>query len=193
MYIPKHFSITDNQEIFAFIEAHAFGQLISTLNGQLYVSHVPFAVCKNAQSLVCHIAKSNQQWQEIEAQEMLVTFQGNHAYVSPSWYESPGVPTWNYQAVHVYGRPRLITDSLALKNIVEQLSETYESNLDSSWKPEYKANLIELIVGIEIQISEIQCKYKLSQNRSEIDRHNVIKALQKNGATELAEEMKKGL
>ena len=61
------------------------------------------------QSLICHVAKSNSQWKDIEDQEVLVTFQGAHDYVSPSWYETAGVPTWNYQAVHIYGKSRLIT------------------------------------------------------------------------------------
>ncbi len=193
MYIPKDFEVTDRNEILAFIKANAFGQLISTVDGRLFSSHIPFVVGNDGQSLICHIAKRNPQWKEIENQEVLITFQGNHDYISPSWYEAPGVPTWNYQTVHIYGKPQLITDTLKLKRIVEDLTERYESAFDKPWKPEYKETLLDLVIGIEIQISEFQCKYKLSQNRSEDDRKNVIEALQKSGENQLSEAMKNEL
>jgi transcriptional regulator len=193
MYIPKDFEVTDRNEILAFIKANAFGQLISTVEGRLFSSHIPFVVGNDGQSLICHIAKRNPQWKEIENQEVLITFQGNHDYISPSWYEAPGVPTWNYQTVHIYGKPQLITDTLKLKRIVEDLTERYESAFDKPWKPEYKETLLDLVIGIEIQISEFQCKYKLSQNRSEDDRKNVIEALQKSGENQLSEAMKNEL
>ena len=142
------------------------------------------------QSLICHVAKSNSQWKDIEDQEVLVTFQGAHDYVSPSWYETAGVPTWNYQAVHIYGKSRLITDTEKLKNLVEDLTEKYESTFNEPWKQEYKESLLNPIIGIEIQISEFQCKYKLSQNRSEVDRKNVTEALQRRGTEQLSEAMK---
>ena len=193
MYIPKDFEVTDRNEILAFIKANAFGQLISTVEGRLFSSHIPFVVGNDGQSLICHIAKRNPQWKVIENQEVLIIFQGNHDYISPSWYEAPGVPTWNYQTVHIYGKPQLITDTLKLKRIVEDLTERYESAFDKQWKPEYKETLLDLVIGIEIQISEFQCKYKLSQNRSEDDRKNVIEALQKSGENQLSEAMKNEL
>ena len=101
MYIPKHFEVTDKQEALEFIKFNAFGQLISTVEGRLFVSHLPFLVSDDRKSILCHLAKNNPQWKGIEEQEILVTFQGPHDYVSPNWYSSPGVPTWNYQAVHV--------------------------------------------------------------------------------------------
>ncbi len=193
MYIPQDFEITDSKETMAFIEANAFGQLISFVEGRLFSSHIPFLMGNDRKSLICHVAKRNPQWKDIENQEVLVTFQGIHDYVSPSWYETAGVPTWNYQAVHIYGKPQLIEDVVKLKKIVEDLTDKYEATFKNPWKPEYKEILLNLVIGIEIQITEIQCKYKLSQNRSEDDRKNVIDALQKNGAEHLSKAMKNEL
>jgi transcriptional regulator len=140
-------------------------------------------------SLICHVAKQNPQWKGIEDQEVLVTFQGPHDYVSPSWYSSPGVPTWNYQAVHAYGKPQLITEEKELKNIVNKLTEIHESSLEEAWKPEYKDSLLNIIVGVKIRVTELQCKYKLSQNRSENDRKKLIEEFQKRGSVKLSRAM----
>ncbi len=126
----------------------------------------------------------------MEGQEVLVIFQGEHAYVSPSWYSAPGVPTWNYQAVHVYGRVNLFTCAERLASVVDSLTEKYESVFETPWQPEYKASLLSAIVGVEITISEIQAKYKLSQNRPEQDRVAVAKQLDALGYAELAEAMR---
>lgn len=193
MYIPKHFEVTKTDEIFSFINANAFGQLISTVNGQLFSSHIPFLVSEDKTSLICHIAKQNPQWESIENQEALITFQGPHDYISPSWYSSPGVPTWNYQTVHVYGKPKLITESDKIRRIIETLTNIYESSNEQPWIPEYKGTLVNVIIGIEIEITNIQCKYKLSQNRSISDQQQVVKELNKKGSIELAKAMKNGL
>ena len=103
MYIPKHFEVTDEDEIFAFIEENAFGQLISHVKGRLFSTHLPFLLSENRKKIVGHLAGKNPQQSELEGQEVLVSLEGPHDYISPAWYSSPGVPTWNYQAVHVYG------------------------------------------------------------------------------------------
>ncbi len=193
MYIPQHFEVTDRKEILAFIKANAFGQLVSTVGGRLYSSHLPFFLSEDEQSLICHVAKKNPQWEGIEEQEVLVTFQGSHDYVSPSWYSSPGVPTWNYQAVHVYGKSQLITEAQELSRLVNEFTRIHESSLEQPWKPEYKDSLLNMIIGIEIKITELQCKYKLSQNRSENDRNRVVKELKKRASIQLSEAMKNEL
>jgi len=190
MYIPKHFEVTDREEVQAFLKANPFGQLISTVDGKLFSSHLPFFFDYDAGLLICHVAKGNPQWRGIEGQEILVTFQGLHDYVSPSWYSSPGVPTWNYQAVHVYGKPKLITDADKLKAIVNTLTEIHESSFDEPWKPEYKESLLNGIVGIEITVAELQCKYKLSQNRSRKDKNQIAEQVRKRGSTKLSRAMK---
>jgi len=120
----------------------------------------------------------------------LVTFQGPHEYISPTWYNSPGVPTWNYQTVHVYGKPELVTEKEKLRSIVNELTRVHESSLKEPWEPEYKDSLLNIIVGIEIKITDIQCKYKLSQNRSDRDRMQVAKELKNRGSVQLSSVMK---
>ncbi len=193
MYIPKHFEVTEREEILGFIKVNAFGQLISMVNGRLFSSHIPFFLDNDRNLLICHVAKSNPQWKDIEVREVLVTFQGPHDYVSPSWYDSKGVPTWNYQAVHVYGKPSLITEKEKLKSIVNKLTKIYESSLNPPWEPKYKDSLLNAIIGIEIEITEIQCKYKLSQNRSENDQKQVAEQLKMKGSVQLSQTMKKEL
>ena len=186
MYIPKHFNVTDREEILTFIKANAFGQLISLVEGKLYSSHIPFLLGNDDHSLICHIAKNIPQWKSIEEQEILVTFQGPHDYVSPSWYSSPGVPTWNYQSVHIYGKPIIITEKEKLRSIVNEFTRIYVSSFKKPWNPEYKDSMLNAIIGIEIKITDIQCKYKLSQNRSENDRKQVIEEHKKRGSTQLS-------
>jgi len=193
MYIPKHFEVTDTDKIFAFIKANAFGQLISSVKGRLFSSHIPFLVSEDKKSLICHVAKQNPQWEDIENHEVLVTFQGPHGYISPSWYDSPGVPTWNYQVAHIYGKANLVTEPDKLKNILEVLTLEYESANKQPWNIEYKESLLNIIIGIEIKITDIQCKFKLSQNRSVTDQNNVSKELSNLGCSQLSQAMKNGL
>lgn len=191
MYIPEHYKVTDEQKVLAFIKDNAFGQLISTVNGKPFSTHIPFYLANDGQTLVCHMAKNNPQWEGLEDQVVLVTFQGPNDYISPSWYDSPGVPTWNYQAAHVYGTAKLITEPAQLKTIVEELTRQYESVFETPWMPEYSESMLNAIAGIEIDITEIQCQFKLSQNRSEQDREQVIEQLINKGSTELAKEIKR--
>lgn len=193
MYIPKHFNVTDKEEILSFIKANSFGQLISLVEDRLFSSHIPFVLCNDNQALKCHIAKNNPQWNGIEDQEVLITFQGPHDYVSPSWYNTPGVPTWNYQSVHIYGKPQLITKAEELSSLVNELTDIYESTLEKPWKPEYKESMLNAIIGIEINITDIQCKYKLSQNRPESDRLQVIEEHKNRGSTQLSQATKNEL
>jgi len=190
MYIPTPFNVSDQKELFAFIKANAFGQLISSIDNRPFVSHIPFLLDEGKKTVSCHLAKNNPQWKNIENQELLITFQGAHDYVSPSWYSNAGVPTWNYQAVHIYGKATLITKNKALATLVETLSNTYESSMQEPWQPEYKEAMLKAIIGIEIEITEIQGKYKLSQNRPKADRLHVIEESIKRDSIELAQAMK---
>ena len=191
MYIPQVFEVTDQEKAFVFIKQNEFGQLTSLVEGRLFSSYIPFY--PEGDLLVGHMAKKNPQWKEIETQEVLITFQGQDAYISPSWYDSPGVPTWNYQAVHVYGQVSLITEEGRLKEIVDTLTSQYESSFETPWIPEYNESMLNVIVGFEIKMTDIQCKYKLSQNRSEQDRKQVIEALKARGFVQLSQAMKMAL
>ncbi len=191
MYIPKHFKVTDEEEIFAFIEENAFGQLISNVQGRHFSTPLPFLVSADRTTLYVHLAKQNPQLAEIEGQEVLITFSGPHGYISPSWYNTPGVPTWNYQVVHVYGQCKIMNQPDEIKAIVDNLTQKYEAGYQSPWQPEYHAAMLNAITGIEIDISEIQAKFKLSQNRPAQDQKQVIQQLAKSGFNELADTMKR--
>lgn len=191
MFIPKTFKVTDENEIHAFIQANAFGQLISSKDGRLLSSHIPFLLSDDKTKLIGHLTKVNPQVQDIENQQVLITLQGAHDYISPSWYEGAGVPTWNYQAVHIYGQCKTFDNPDALKEVVDTLTAKYESGFDEPWQPNYKAAMLAAIIGFEVTISDIQAQYKLSQNKSDQDRKRVIEELEKLGSNDLAKAMKR--
>jgi len=190
MYIPKQFKVNDRDEIFSFAQANAFGQLVSHVENKLFSTHMPFLFSQDKTSVFGHLAKQNPQHIELDDQEVMITLEGPHDYISPSWYSSAGVPTWNYQAVHIYGRANTFTELDRLKDIVDTLTTKYESAFEQPWKPEYKAAMLNAIVGVEIHISDIQCKYKLSQNRPSKDQAQVIEQLERLGSDKLAQAMK---
>ena len=190
MYLPDHFKITDKQEIFSFLRANAFGQLISIHDNRLTSSHLPFLVSDERDHLYCHLARQNPQWQQLEGQQVLLTYQGAHDYISPAWYQNPGVPTWNYQALHIYGHCRVFDDPEELAEVVDSLSRVYESAFEHPWEPQYRDSMLKAIVGVEISIEEIQCKYKLSQNRPAADQRAVVEKLDKLGSESLVEAMR---
>ena len=174
MYIPTSFAINDKTSINTFIHDHGFGQLISLHNNQLFSSHLPFLFDEKANVLLGHLATANPQHQDIEGQDVLVTLQAAHGYISPNWYVSKGVPTWNYQAVHIYGQCKVFTDANRLKQVVDTLTAKYEKDLPQPWQPDYQANMLKGIVGIELNITRIEAKFKLNQNRTAEDIQGVI-------------------
>ena len=193
MYVPRHFEISEAEEIYAFLDANAFGQLISLQDSRLTAAHLPFLVAEDRKHLCCHLARQNPQWQQLEGQQVLVTFLGAHDYISPSWYQTSGVPTWNYQALHIYGRCRVFDDPEPLANLVEVLSQRYESGFETPWEPQYREAMLKAIVGVEIEIEDIQGKYKLSQNRPAVDHQGVIDKLDELGSDSLVSAMRKTL
>lgn len=191
MYLPPHFEITDPLEIHSFIEANAFGQLISTVEGRLFSTHMPFLVNADCTLLAGHLARPNLQLNDIDNQEVLITLDGPHDYISPSWYATPGVPTWNYQTVHIYGVCKRINEPQKIIDIIHALTAKYEASFASPWQPSYPPAALGAITGLEIEITQIQCKYKLSQNRSQQDKKQVIEQLEQRGSVQLAEAMRK--
>ena len=190
MYIPEHFNQADREKVISFIRDNSFGELMSRVDDRLFGSHLPFMIDDNGKSMFCHLARKNPQWKEIEGQEVLITFVGAHDYISPNWYSCPGVPTWNYQTAHVYGKCKLIRSMDKLKAIVEQLTQVHEAKLTNSWEPKYNEAMLNNIVGVEISITEIQCQFKLNQNRSEKDRDGVVDALECLDSHKLVKVMK---
>jgi transcriptional regulator len=193
MYIPKHFKVTDEKEILSFLQANSFGQLVSRHQEQLFSTHLPFLIAADVKFLKCHLARQNPQWQDIENQEVLIIIPGPHQYISPAWYKNPGVPTWNYQAINIYGRCRVFDDAGELSQVVNELTRKHESAFAEPWAPEYKQAMLKAIIGIDIEISDIQCKYKLSQNRPADDHQGVIDNLEQLGSEALPQAMRKTL
>src|SRR5206468_1591417 len=120
----------DLNKLHAFIEQESFGLLVSQVDGLPFATHLPFLLERTSGphgTLVCHVARANPQWQTASGQTVLAVFSGPHVYVSPTWYEAEQVvPTWNYAAVHVYGRAQIIEDEAALLEIVQKMVRVYE-------------------------------------------------------------------
>lgn len=185
MYCAESFKETDPDRIADLIAAYPFGMLITAQDGLPSASHLPFLyepVPGGAGRLLGHMARANPQWAHLAAgASVLTVFQGPHAYISPAWYESPGVPTWNYAAVHVRGIARIIEDDRELAELVERQIAVHEASRAEPWRldmPEERlAQLRAMIVGFEIVVSSIEATFKFNQNRSEADRRGVIAEL----------------
>ena len=148
---------------------NGFATITSLHKGILTATHLPLLLSDDKKTLIGHFSKANQQWKDIDGQEVLVVFQGPHCYISPSWYESPDtVPTWNYVTVHVNGKVQLLKDEdpLSLYNL---------HDVD----PAYIAALSKGVIGFTISIDKIEGKAKLSQNHSKERVERVITALSK--------------
>ena len=193
MFNPGYFQITDRDEMLSFLKANNFGLLISTHDGEPCASHLPFLPSDDGSTLLCHLARPNPQWRSLDGQRVLIALQGPHDYISPSWYRNPGVPTWNYQALHIYGTCRVIDDAEETGRLVEALAAWHESGFEQPWQPEYGAAMLNGIVGVEISVDAMQCKYKLSQNRPAADHAPVIEQLERRGSSALADEMRRTL
>jgi transcriptional regulator len=186
MYLPKSFRIEDLPELQAFMSAYSFASLVTQHDGAPFASHLPFMLDAERGSygtLLAHMARANPQWRDFAAGgEVLVMFQGPHTYISPSWYEThPSVPTWNYAVVHAYGIPRIVEDHASLQRMLERLVDTHEAAFAQPWRmdlpQEYVDTMMRAVVGFEIEITRLEGKFKLSQNRSDRDQQLVTQAL----------------
>ncbi|MBD2256829.1 FMN-binding negative transcriptional regulator [Pseudanabaena sp. FACHB-2040] len=189
MYIPTAFKEENLDKLVGFMQANSFATLVSTVEGMPFASHVPLVVTIEDQTvkLTGHLAKANPQWQAFAAAESLAIFIGPHAYIDPALYEKQeNVPTWNYIAVHAYGKPQLITldDSPEqMDQMIEGMINAYGPDFKTQWKSlssQYQEGMMRGIVGFEMAVSRLEGKYKLSQNRSFADQHSVAQALQQN-------------
>ncbi|WKA57010.1 FMN-binding negative transcriptional regulator [Planococcus shenhongbingii] len=184
MFIPKHFKVSDFEEIREFVQHNSFGTLVTTRKGRPIATHLPLQLVKEEEDyyITGHMAYGNPQWRTFEAsEEVLVMFQGPHAYISSSWYEHENVPTWNYQSVHLYGSARILNEE-ELKQDLTSLMQKYESHRENPvlWEklsPSLLEKELKGIVGFKIQVKEIQAANKLSQNRNEGDYQNIVTKL----------------
>lgn len=192
MYIPKEFKMNEMDKAIDFIQTYNFGILVSNKDGIPIATHLPFVVEKRSDKwfLITHFSNDNPQKMEIEEQTALVIFSEPHAYISPSLYsDKQNVPTWNYVAVHCYGKVNLITEKNAKIALLEQLMQLMDANYLAQWAdlPErYKSSLLDGMIGMEIEISHIDAKEKISQNKPKTDQQNIIEHLNK--STKSAEQ-----
>jgi transcriptional regulator len=186
MYIPAFNRVHDRKKINAFIHAYGFATLVTDTEEGPFASHLPVLLDDKVGEhgvLRSHMARANPQWRHLAGQkEVLCLFQGPHAYISPSWYVMQHtVPTWNYAVVHVYGRPEIVNDA-ELEQIVRDTTHKFESSQPAPWSIPLSAsemeNMCKAIVGFKIEISRVEAKFKLGQNRSAEDRAGMVEALQ---------------
>jgi len=188
VYLPPAFTETREEVLVAHIERHDFGLLVTQGSVGLIASQIPFLIERRDGKLYVqgHIARANPQGADLDgAGEALAVFAGPHAYISPGWYQvGPAVPTWNYASVHAYGPARRIADPEWLRDFVGRLSQRHEAREPTPWRmaelPEpYVASMLTGIVGLEIAVSRLEGKFKLSQNRPPADRPRIIAALER--------------
>lgn len=192
MYTPKAFELNDPDLQHQLIHEYPFGTLVSEGKDKLAATHLPFLLTAGSQGkrlLQAHIAKSNSEFSQLrDGTPVLAVFHGPQAYVSPSWYPSKAsthgkaVPTWNYVAIHVHGTMTTQTDPAWLLEHLRQQTERYERNQPNPWSiddapPDYIDAMLRGIIGLEITITCIEAKQKLSQNRSLVDQQSVAESL----------------
>jgi len=186
MYIPEHFRVPDHADAIAFMRANPFAILVSSTDDGPFATHLPIFVSETAEHVVLrgHVAKANPHWRYLEQQPNCLTiFHGPHAYVSASNYTTrENVPTWNYGAVHVYGKARVFASPEELQGVLHQLIGTFEPAYAEQWatlNETYRERMLSHIVGLEIAVTKIEAKFKLSQNRTKEEQANVITSLGK--------------
>ncbi|MET3500160.1 transcriptional regulator [Mucilaginibacter rubeus] len=193
MYTPKHFQLTNEQEAISFMQRYSFATIITATDNVPFATHLPFLVSKRDNKIVLssHFAKANPQATEIIGKDGLVIFTEPHAYISPKHYEKEtNVPTWNYIAVHAYGKATILSEGEQTAGLLAQMISNYEADYLTQWNnlpDEYKQRMMKGIVAFEIIVDDLQGKQKLSQNRSETERENIINALGKSTDTTEAE------
>lgn len=191
MYVPAQFAETRLEVLHALMKAHPFATFVTNAGGEILVDHLPLLLDPSAGELGTlrgHVARANPLWQRLASGgDGIAVFQGPQTYISPSWYPSKhvdgkAVPTWNYVVVHASGCPRVIDDEAWLLRLVTELSDTHEAGQEVPWKvsdapADFTERLLRAIVGIEMPITRIVGKWKVSQNRPAGDRLGVAAGL----------------
>jgi transcriptional regulator len=197
MYQPDHFRVDDIAEMHALMRARPLATLVSAGELGLYATHLPTVLKPEGPfgAIECHLARANPHWKDLAAGgEALMMFQGPEAYITPSWYPSKAehgktVPTWNYAAVHAYGRPAVMQDAAWLRRHVGELTDQQERSEAQPWAvsdaPErYVEAMLRGIVGFRFEITRLEGKWKMSQNREMRDRAGTATGLARRGAGE---------
>ena len=199
MYTPKAFEVTDLPLLQAAMKQSELATLITTTPQGLVATHLPLLLDETRGeygTLTGHVSRANTQWRESDPEaEALIIFLGPDTYVSPNWYPAKQetgrvVPTWNYAAIHAYGRVTFFEDAERLRTVVAELTKKFEAAFPAPWQvtdapATYIDSQLKAIVGFECQITRLEGKQKFNQNRSVEDRRGVIQGLR-----ELKEERK---
>ena len=205
MYIPEHFAESRLDELHRIMRAHPLAMLCTSGPQGLDANHLPFLLDADSGPhgrLIGHVARANPLWQSVApGSEVLVVFRGAEGYVSPNGYPSKhethrAVPTWNYEVVHVHGTLVVHDDEKFTRSVVARLTHVHEAGEPIPWKmgdapADYLAGMLRAIVGFEVQITRLEGKRKLSQNRSAADQSGVAQAVQARGNEALAAAMRR--
>jgi len=203
MYVPAHFDESRPEALHALIAHNPFGTLVTHGKGGLDANHIPFLLLPEEGKLGvlhAHVARANPVWQDVaDGDEVLVIFRAGDAYISPTWYPSKQehhkhVPTWNYRVVHAHGRITIRDDERFVRGVVARLTRTHEASQPVPWKmsdapADFVDELLKMIVGIEIEITRLEGKLKLGQNREERDARGAGEALKANGQNVVGDAM----
>lgn len=184
MYTPKLYREEDHDKILEFLRQNEFATLVTYDGEKPTASHLLMEVIESEEILFVngHMSKANPHWKTFEKNpEVLIIFQGSHTYISPTWYNHVNVPTWNYQAVHVYGKPRIVEDRDETYLLLKKLIDRHEAG--SHYKMEtlpldFVEKEIKGIVAFQIEVTRIEANYKLSQNRNDEDCQNIVSRLE---------------
>jgi transcriptional regulator len=189
MYIPSFNKFDNEQEAINFMQRYSFATIVTSVNDVPVATHLPFLVEQRDDKIILlsHFAKANPQAAQIVDKSVLVIFTEPHAYISPSNYEKEtNVPTWNYLAVHAYGKATLLAEGQKTADLLAQTISTFEADYLKQWNglPDgYKQKMMKGIVAFEIVVDDLQAKKKLSQNRSAHEQENIINTLSKSKET----------
>lgn len=204
MYLPPHFAVLQPEQLQRVIQTHPLGMLVTSGEGGLDADHLPFEFDPEVGEhglLSAHVARANPVWQRCPSgTPVMVVFRGAEAYISPNWYPSKHeahrlVPTWNYEVVHAHGILTVHDDERFVRRIVARLTKRHEAAEPKPWKmgdstPEFINSMLANIVGIEVAVTSLVGKFKLSQNREARDVAGAADALEARGKSELAERMR---
>jgi transcriptional regulator len=189
MYIPKINVATDREETIAFMKEFSFATIITAKDNLPVATHLPFIISTADDKIILtsHFARANNQWEHVEDNAVLVIFSEPHAYISPRHYDKElNVPTWNYISVHAYGQGKIIRDSEAVFDVLKATINYYEASYQRQWDSlpgDYKSKMAKGIVAFQVEVTDLQAKMKLSQNRTDTERHKIIDALSKSDTT----------
>ena len=184
MYTPKLYREEDRSRILEFIRSIEFATVVCQDGQRPVASHLLVEVIEEGERLLVngHMSRANPLWKSFESHpEVLVIFQGPHTYISPTWYNHVNVPTWNYQAVHLYGKPRLVTDYEETYQLLKRLIDRHEGSGEykmGSLPGDFVEKEIRGVMAFQVQVTGIEANYKLSQNRNEEDYWNIVSHLE---------------